>query len=141
MDQLGEDRQAHRITLAAEAALMRRRQNGITFIGWLFLLVPVAIVVYGVIRLMPLYLNYMKVAKAVNQTATEYQGEQVSQQAVRSALQRRWDIEGITFPVVADIAMTRDGQTWVLEANYEDQVKLFGGISLLVHFDKRATLE
>lgn len=120
---------------------MRRRQNGITFIGWLFLLVPVAIVVYSVIRLTPLYLNYMKVAKAVNQTASEYQGEQISQQAVRSALQRRWDIEGINFPLVADITVTRDGQQWVLEANYEDQVKLFASISLLVHFDKRATVE
>ena len=40
------------------------RQRGITFIGWLFLLMPVAIVVYGGIRLAPVYLNYMKVAKA-----------------------------------------------------------------------------
>ena len=120
---------------------MRRRQNGITFSGWLFLLAHVAIVVYGVIRLMPAYLKYMKVAKAVNQTASEYKGEQVNQQAVRNALQRRWDIEGITFPLVSDIAVTRDGQQWVVEANYEDQVKLFSGISLLVQFDKRATLE
>lgn len=120
---------------------MRRRQNGITFIGWLFLLVPVAIVVYGLIRLVPAYLNYMKVAKAVNQTAAEYKGEQVNPQAVRNSLQRRWDVDGITFPLVSDVAVTRDGQKWVVEANYEDQVKLFSSISLLVQFDKRATLE
>jgi len=29
----------------------------------------------------------------------------------------------------------------VIEANYEDQVKLFGSISLLVHFDKRAAVK
>ena len=44
---------------------MHSRQAGITFIGWLFLLVPVAIVGYAGIRLLPVYLTYMKVAKAV----------------------------------------------------------------------------
>lgn len=120
---------------------MRRHQNGITFIGWLFLLVPVAIVGYSAIRLTPLYLNYMKVAKAISQTASENAGEQVTPQAVRSALQRRWDVDGIDFPMVSDVAVTREGQQWLIEANYEDQVNLFGSISLVVHFDKKATLK
>ena len=53
---------------------MRARQKGITFIGWLFLLVPVAIVGYSGIRLAPKYLTYMKVTKALKQTAAEYTG-------------------------------------------------------------------
>jgi hypothetical protein len=31
-------------------------------IGWLVLMVPIAIVAYGVIRLVPIYLNYMRVS-------------------------------------------------------------------------------
>jgi len=121
---------------------MRRRQNGITFIGWLFLLLPVAIVAYAAIRLTPVYLNYMKVSKSLNQTAAEYKGETVlNQTEVRKALQRRWDIESIDYPLVNDISVTRDGERWVIEANYEDQVKLFGPISLLMHFDKRSEVE
>jgi hypothetical protein len=46
---------------------MRNRQLGVTAIGWLFLLTPLAIVVYAGIRLAPVYLNYMKVAKAMDQ--------------------------------------------------------------------------
>ena len=42
---------------------MRQRQRGITFIGWIVLLIPVAIVGYALIRVAPVYLNYMKVAK------------------------------------------------------------------------------
>jgi len=71
---------------------MRRRQNGITFIGWLFLLLPVAIVGYAVIRLTPVYLNYMKVSKSLNQTASEFKDDaagQLNQKEVRDALQRR----------------------------------------------------
>ena len=38
-----------------------RKQRGVTMIGWIFLLVPVAIVLYAGIRVGPEYLNYYKV--------------------------------------------------------------------------------
>ena len=50
---------------------MRNRQTGVTAIGWVFLLTPLAIVIYAGIRAAPVYLNYMKVAKAMDQSVTE----------------------------------------------------------------------
>ena len=121
---------------------MRSRQAGITFIGWLFLLVPVAIVGYAGIRLVPMYLNYMKVAKALEQTATENAGEgTLSVDSVRRALDKRFDIDGVTYPEVKSITVAREGTKWVLNADYEDTAPMFAGISLLVHFEKRAVVE
>ena len=40
---------------------MMRRQRGVTMIGWIFLLIPVALVLYAGIRVGPEYLNYYKV--------------------------------------------------------------------------------
>lgn len=121
---------------------MRQRQTGITLIGWLFLLAPVAICVYCVIRLTPVYLNSMKVSKALQQTAKEFEGdEQLSQGAVRVALEKRFDVDSIDFPDVKSVAISREGDQWVLVSNYEDTVKLFSNISLLVQFDKRAVVE
>lgn len=121
---------------------MRSRQSGITFIGWLVLLIPIAMMVYAGIRLAPMYLNYMKVAKALEQTADENLGEkQLSAEAVRKSLERRFDIDGVTFPEVKSIVVSRDGAEVALVADYEDIAPLFGGISLLVHFEKRAVVE
>jgi Domain of unknown function (DUF4845) len=121
---------------------MRSRQSGITFIGWLFLLVPIAMVVYAGIRLAPMYLNYMKVAKALEQTADENVGEkQLSAESVRKSLERRFDVDAITFPEVKSITVSRDGGQLALVADYEDLAPLFGEISLLVHFEKRAVVE
>ncbi len=121
---------------------MRSRQTGITFIGWLFLLAPVAIVGYAGIRLVPMYLNYFKVAKALEQTASENKGEAtLNVDSVRHALDRRFDIDGVNFPEVSSIAVKRDGSQWVLDADYEDSAPMFAGISLLVHFEKRAVVE
>lgn len=120
---------------------MRRSQKGITFIGWLFLLVPVAIVGYAAIRLTPVYINYMKVAKAVDRVAEENAGqEQINVTAVRNALDRQFDIDSITYPPTSAILVRRDGTKWVMEANYEDMVPMFGGVSLLVKFDKRVVV-
>ena len=46
--------------------MTRNRQLGVTALGWLILLTPFAIVIYAGIRLAPVYLNYMKVAKAID---------------------------------------------------------------------------
>jgi hypothetical protein len=121
---------------------MRSRQQGITFIGWLFLLAPLGLVVYCLIRLMPIYLNYMAVAKAVEQVAAENSNESiVSATQMRVGLQSRFDVEGITNPETKDVDIFREGDNWVIEADYHDAVSLFAGLSLQVHFDKRAVVK
>lgn len=123
---------------------MRNRQKGVTFIGWLFLLTPLALLVYCLIRLTPVYLNYFAVSKSMTQVASEYKGQEgaaVNVTEVRNALQRRFDVDGINYPEVKTITVTRDGEKWIMESNYEDEVKVFAGISLLVHFDKKVAVQ
>jgi hypothetical protein len=118
---------------------MFRRQRGVTLIGWVILLVPVAIVGYMGIRLVPIYLNYMRVAHSVEATVTEMKAEEagtVNLQQIRATLGKHFDIESITFPDEKDIAVTRDGNSWTIEAKYEDTAPLFGNLSLVIDFDK-----
>jgi len=49
---------------------MQRRQRGMTFIGLLCILVLVGAIGYAGIRLVPLYLNYMKLARTMESAAT-----------------------------------------------------------------------
>ena len=78
---------------------MHSRQKGITFIGWLILLVPVAIVGYAGIRLAPMYLNYMKVSKAMTQVAAGHAGDgQINPTAVRMELINHLYIDSVTYP-------------------------------------------
>jgi len=117
---------------------MRHSQRGITFIGWLVLLVPVAIVGYAGIRLTPIYLNYMRVAKSLAQTASEAKGESANAQSLRVSLEKHFDIEGIEHPAVSDVDIHRESDHWVVVTDYEDVVPLIGNVSLLVQFHKQA---
>jgi hypothetical protein len=120
---------------------MHSKQRGITAIGWLFLIVPIAILGYAGIRVAPIYLNYMKVARSIEKTATQHKGdESITAQAIRNTLDKHFDIESINYPTSKDIKVRRDGQNWIIEAAYEDVAPLFSNLSLLLKFDKSATI-
>jgi Domain of unknown function (DUF4845) len=114
---------------------MLRKQRGVTMIGWICLLIPIAIVGYAGIRLAPSYMTYGKVARVMEQTAKESTGE-TSQVLIRTALEKRLDIEIIEFPDTKDFTLRREGQSWVLEISYEDPVPFFGNVSLVPKFEK-----
>jgi hypothetical protein len=100
-----------------------------------------AIVLYAAIRVIPIYLNHMKVASAVEQVAAETDAAGVNPAAVRAAISRRFDIESVYEPTMDAISVRREGDGWVIEASYERTAPLFGGIVLLVAFNKSETIQ
>lgn len=119
---------------------MRSRQRGITFLGWIFLLVPLALCIYAGVRLTPVYLNYMAVEKVIDQTAKEFSTRTINPAEIRVALDKRFDVEGIDVPSAEDIKIERQGEGWVMIADYETEAPMIANVSLLVKFQKRVTL-
>ncbi len=120
---------------------MRSKQTGVTLIGWLVLLTPMALCGYAAIRLAPVYLNYMKVARSLESAKSDLKaGGATSQGAVRGAVEKNLDIESVDYPDIKDIKITRDGNSWVVNASYDDQAPLFANVFILVTFDKTVRL-
>lgn len=115
---------------------MRNRQKGVTAIGWLVLLTPFVIVGYAGIRLAPVYLNYMKVAKAIDQAGTDLKSGGTNPASIRAAIDKHFEIDMVEYPSTKDMTITRDGSSWVVESKYDDEAPLFGNLSLRVTFDK-----
>ena len=114
---------------------MRNRQRGVTALGWLFLLTPLAIVVYAGVRLLPVYLNYMKVVRALDLVASDASGHS-DVSSIRNTIDKHFEIDMVDFPTSKDIKVTRSGAGFEVEAAYDDEAPLFGNISLHVVFDK-----
>lgn len=120
---------------------MLARQRGVTAIGWLILLIPFAIIIYAGIRLIPIYLNYMDVARSLSALTSELGTGPATPQSIRQSLQNHFDVEGVNYPTVDQIHISRVGQSgWQVEAAYYDQAPLFLNITLQVTFDKSVTL-
>jgi len=125
----------------AREVVMRHRQRGITFLGWIVLLVPVAIVVYVAIRAVPVYLNYSKVSRAFEQTRTEYSASgSTSREMIKSSIEKRFDVDYVDKPKIGDVSIRKSGEDWVVEVAYEDVVPLLYNASLLLEFEKNVTI-
>jgi hypothetical protein len=115
---------------------MMRHQRGATFLGMVIILAILGFALYGGIRLTPLYLEYMAIVRAMEQTAKESDGA-TSPQMLRSSLDRRWTIEDIKSIQPQDIEIKRtSGGGFTMRAAYDAETPFVGNVSLLAHFDK-----
>jgi hypothetical protein len=119
---------------------MRNHQQGMTFIGLLCILALLGVVVYAGIRLAPLYLNYMKVARTMESVAAETKGDNPDPGAMRIAIDRHFNIEDPTGVTTKDIEITREDGGVQMHVAYDDSVPYIGNVSLTAHFEKTVTV-
>ena len=115
---------------------MRSRQRGATAIGMIVIVAIVGFGLYGGIRLFPVYMEYMAVARALDQTAKEHAGNPTSPQMLRVSLDRRWTIEDIKSVQPKEIEVKKNGTGFTMRAWYRAEVPFVGNISLAADFDK-----
>ena len=116
---------------------MQHRQQGMTFLGILVLVIVVGAWVYAGIRLVPKYLEYMRVASTLEKVRDEYDSNPgTTEFMLRKAAERRFDIEMVEIITSNDLEIKREGGTFTMRAAYDDTVPLVYNISFLVQFDK-----
>jgi Domain of unknown function (DUF4845) len=119
----------------------RDRQRGITFIGILFIMGMLGLIGYAGIRLLPLYLNYMKVASSMEAAAAEFKSDAPDAGAVRRSLEKHWQIEDISGVDAKEVEVTKDENGMVMHVAYDDAAPYIANVSLLMHFDKTVKMQ
>src|SRR5688572_28776806 len=115
---------------------MRTRQRGARALGMLCIVAVIGFGLYGVIRLFPLYMEYMAVVRALETTAKENSGNITTPQALRTSLIRRWTIEDIKSVEPKDIEIKKLGKGFTMRAWYRAEVPFIANVSLACDFDK-----
>lgn len=113
---------------------MRSRQRGATFLGIVTIVAIIGFGLYGVMRVFPLYMEYLAVVRALEQTAKEDSGGTV--QSLRQALSRRWMVEDIQSVEPTEIDIKRSGEGYTMRAWYRAEAPFISNVSLVVDFDK-----
>jgi hypothetical protein len=120
---------------------MRRRQQGMTFIGLLTILIMVGFILYAGIRLAPVYLNYLKISRSMTATAQEFKGDTVDPTALRTTLARHWEIDDPEQVDYKDVEISKDDTGTMLHVAYDHMVPYIANVSLSVHFDKTVKVQ
>jgi hypothetical protein len=119
---------------------MRHRQQGVTFIGLLLIIAVVGLPVYAVIRLVPVYMNYMSVSHTLESLKSEFKGTP-DPGGIRRSIERHWQIDDVTGIDPKDVEITKADGAVIVHAAYDDKVGYLGNVSLLVSFDKSVRIE
>ena len=120
---------------------LRRRQRGMTMIGLLCILALCGTIGYAGLRLLPLYLNYMKVARSMDAAASEFKTDSPDAGSVRRSLEKHWQIEDISTVEAKDVEIVKDEGGIAMHVAYDDSSPYISNVSLTVHFDKTVKVQ
>lgn len=110
------------------------KQRGLGWFGLLIMFGAIGFTVLVAMKCWPIYLNEIKVARAVKAAAGEAAG---GADSVRRALNRYWDVDDIEYLRFQDVKLTSSikGQR-VLAYDYWAQTNLFTNVFVSFHFVK-----
>ncbi len=114
---------------------MRKRQQGITAIGFVLVAALVSLLGYGALRLLPVYMTQFKIRQMMSAMKSEYENNAANQASLQAEIGRRLNIEGIDYPKRQDFTVSKVDGGFRISISYEDSVPYIANLSILASFD------
>ncbi len=119
---------------------LKSRQRGVTMWGMFMISLMVVFFALLLFKLIPPYLQDLKVNAALDSIEQEASGSGMSKPEIIVALRKRFDIDDIDHVDPADITIQRRGVFIVVDIEYEAIVPLVLNISALIEFNHSAEI-
>ncbi len=119
---------------------LKSRQKGVTMWGMFMICLMVVFFALLLFKLIPPYLQDLKVNAALDSIEKEASGSGMSKPEIIVALRKRFDIDDIDHVDPADITIQRRGIFIVVDIEYEAVVPLVLNISALLEFNHSAEI-
>ena len=115
--------------------LTRKRQQGLTFISWLVILVVVGFFVLIALKVTPVYMEHFSVKAALESLKNEPLISRKPVSEIRKMLNRRLDMNSIYSLTKDQILIDRRGGVTTVRIKYEERRNIIGNMSLVMSFD------
>lgn len=114
----------------------KSKQRGMTFWSMLFVLGVIAVAMFLIFKLFPVYMGDFKVKSALNSLAKQQDIASMSKTEIAYALEKRFDVDDIrNVDLKHNLTIEPRGKARVVRIHYEVLVPLVANISALVEFD------
>ncbi len=117
---------------------MAKYQQGVTIYGLAFILLVIGFVTFTTLKLFPVYMENFTVRSSVESLEKEADQQFLGVMAVRSALLKRFSMNNVTQVSAEDISISREGQVYSVDVDYEVRVPFIKNISLVISFANHA---
>jgi hypothetical protein len=113
-----------------------RAQGGISLLGLMFWVILIGFTALVAIKTFPSVNEYLTIQRAVSQIA--HSGVSTVPE-IRAAFDKQKDIEySIKSIGGKDLEVTKDNDKIVIGFKYDNEVQLYGPVSLLIHYEGRS---
>ena len=113
---------------------MRNRQRGVTLTGLIVVSVVVILVALLGMRLLPSYIEYFTIKKALGGIALEMRGRGGAVSDVRRAFDLRQAVDDFHSVKGSDLEITKEGNGFSIGASYRREIPLFANIGVYIDF-------
>ncbi len=111
-----------------------QKQQGMTFIGLVLMVAGIVFVAVIGMKMIPAYLEYMSVKKAINIIETHPDFPQMTSKQVRETFDKTVRIDNIQSVTANDLIISQGSTGPVVTAEYQVVVPLMGNVSALMDF-------
>lgn len=119
----------------------RRKQAGMSPVGWLFLSLILGVVATLAGKLVPLYIDHNIMSNVFDGLASENGLIIKSDRTIRKLITKRFKVNGVRkFNVRENVKINRTNNGVELAMDYEVRVNLISNIDLVASFDKKVEL-
>ena len=119
---------------------MKSRQSGITLVGFIIVLVVLGFFAFMAMKLVPSYIEYMGVVKAMNQMATEGGNDDIEQARRQLAFKMSFQYVDDSTIKPKDVTVIRQNNLPTLRVAYDKRIPFLYNIDFLLHFEKQVQL-
>src|SRR5579859_5379897 len=116
---------------------LRKHQSGMTMISWILLIGLIGFVGIFGFKLVPVYMDYFTINKALITVQKNMQAGESAQQ-IRSSIDNLFDVNSVNSikPDDIEIKVDPDTKAVVMNLNYDARTNFIANIDLVVHFEK-----
>ena len=112
-------------------------QKGMTAIGWMLVLGLIAFFTLITLRMVPLYLEYGKVASTLESLKEQPGIAQMTKSEIVNIVGKRFDVNDVKNVDPKKIKVSKDRGVLKVAINYERREHLVGNIDVVAIFDKQ----
>lgn len=115
---------------------MKGKQQGITFLGFLFGLIIAGVFAFIAMRLFPVYTEAMSVHSDMKEVAAQPGSAKIGIAEVRKSLEKRFYISYVdNVNLKNDVTLTKEGNTNMLRIAYEVRKPMAYNLDFVAKFD------
>lgn len=115
--------------------IVARKQQGLTAISFLILLMVFGFLGMIAMKLFPVYLEHFKVSSALDGVGSDSRAKDASDDEIKEMIMKKLQIDDVRDLTKDDIEIGKSGQNRYVTIQYETRVNMVGNVDAVVKYE------